>query len=184
MSFYTANELKQLQLGSVGSNVLISRKASLYNPQHIHIGNHVRIDDFCVLSAGKGGIYIGNYVHIAVYSSFIGAGKIYIQDFANISSRVSVYSSNDDYSGEYMSNPTVPSHLTNVVHGTVNISKHCIIGSGTVILPNVNLEQGVVIGALSLVKTNCLAFNIYGGTPTKCIGERKRNLLELEKHIF
>ena len=66
----------------------------------ISIGNNVRIDDFCVLSAGSGGIEIGNYIHIAVYMSLIGAGKITLCDFSGISSRVAIYSSNDDYSGK------------------------------------------------------------------------------------
>ncbi len=179
MSFYTADELKQLRLGSFGERVLISRKASFHNPGNIHIGNHVRIDDFCVLSAGEGGIHIGNYVHIAVYSSVIGAGKIQLADFANISSRVSIYSSNDDYSGEYMSNPMIPSHLTRVDHGPVSIGRHVIVGSGSILLPHVTLEEGVVIGALSLVKNDCHAFGIYGGVPAKRIGERQKHLLKL-----
>lgn len=73
-----------------------------------------RIDEFCVLLAGTGGIVIGNNVHIAVFCSLIGKEVIKINDFANLSSRVSIYSSSDDYSGEYMTNPTIPSHLTNV----------------------------------------------------------------------
>lgn len=183
MSFYTEAELKSLQLGSVGKNVKISRKASLYNTTNIHLGNHVRIDDFCVLSAGKGGIYIGNYVHIAVYSSLIGAESIAINDFANISSRVSIYSSNDDYSGKYMSNPMVPDHLTHVAHAPVYVGKHVIIGSGAIILPNVTLEEGAVVGALSLVKSDCHAFCLYGGVPSKHLGERQRDLLELAKSL-
>lgn len=183
MSFYTANELKQLQLGSVGSNVLISRKASLYNPQHIHIGNHVRIDDFCVLSAGKGGIYIGNYIHIAVFCSLMGQGKIQLENFSGLSSRVSIYSSNDDYSGHFMTNPTVPTHLTNVTHGNVLLEEHVIVGAGTIILPNVIIKQGAAIGALSLIRKNCTAFGIYFGVPAKRIGERKKDLLALTQQI-
>ncbi|MBT3210423.1 MAG: acyltransferase, partial [Planctomycetaceae bacterium] len=67
MSFYSMEELQTLGLASFGKDVKISRKASIYNPGQISIGNHVRIDDFCVLSAGEGGIEIGDYVHIAVY---------------------------------------------------------------------------------------------------------------------
>lgn len=75
MSFYSTDELRKLGFYSVGSNVRISRKASFYGIERISIGSNVRIDDFCVLSAGLGGITIGNYIHIAVYSSLIGAGK-------------------------------------------------------------------------------------------------------------
>ncbi|MFP1454295.1 acyltransferase [Escherichia coli] len=95
----------------------------------------MRIDDFCVFSAGKGGIYIGNYIHIAVYSSLIGSEKIVLSDYSNISSRVSIYSSNDDYSGRFMSNPMIPAEFTNVTHAPVIIGKHVIIGSGSIVLP-------------------------------------------------
>lgn len=183
MAFYTTEELKQLGLGSVGEHTFISRKASLYNPANIYIGNHVRIDDFCVLSAGDGGIYLGNYVHIAVFCSLIGHGKIQLDDFSGLSSRVSIYSSNDDYSGRAMTNPTVPPHLTNVKHGNVTIKKHVIVGAGSIILPNVTLSEGVAIGALTLVRKDCPAFGIYSGSPAKKIGERQRDLLEMAKTL-
>ena len=36
------------------------------------IGNNVRIDDFCVLSAGEGGIEIEDFVHIAPNATLCG----------------------------------------------------------------------------------------------------------------
>ena len=180
MSYYSVEELGSLGLAKFGENVKISRKASLYNPSQISIGSHVRIDDFCVLSAGERGIEIGDYIHIAVYSSLIGAGKITLGDFCNLSSRVSIYSSNDDYSGEYLTNPTVPDVFTNVTHADVLLGRHVIIGSGSIVLPGVALENGVAIGALSLVSTNCQEFGVYAGVPARRIRERKRDLLDLE----
>lgn len=183
MSFCSADELQKLGLARFGEDVRISEKASIYNPGRISIGNHVRIDDFCVLSAGEGGIEIGDYVHIAVYCSLIGAGKIRLNDFCNLSSRVSIYSSNDDYTGKYLTNPTVPAEFTGVSHANVLVGRHVIIGSGTVVLPDVHLEDGVAVGALSLISKNCTAFGIYCGVPARRIGERKRDLLELEKQL-
>lgn len=184
MAFLTRDEINAMGFHSVGENVYLSDKASYYNCKKISIGNNVRIDDFAVLSAGEGGIQIGSYIHIAVYSSFIGAGRITLKDFSNISSRVSIYSSNDDYSGEYMTNPMVPAELTNVTSLSVTIGKHAIIGSGTVILPGLSIEDGVAVGALSLVTKNCDAFGVYIGTPAKKIKNRKRDLLELENQAF
>ena len=184
MARLTHKEISSLGFASVGENVIISSKASFYGAPRIHIGSNVRIDDFCVLSAGEGGIFIGDYIHIAVYSSLIGAGKIILMDFSNISSRVSIYSSNDDYSGEFMSNPTVPTEFTNVTHSSISIGKHVIIGSGSIILPGVKLGTGVAIGALSLVKDSCDEFFIYAGNPLKKIKKRKCNLLEKEKSLL
>lgn len=173
-------EIEAIGFAAVGEEVYISELARFYGANRIAIGNHVRIDDFCVLSAGAGGIRIGNNVHIAVFSSLIGQGEIVLSDFSNISSRVAIYSSNDDYSGESLTNPTIPASFKNVHHAPVILGKHVIIGSGSVILPGVTLAEGVAIGALSLVSRDCGAFGIYAGCPAKRIKERSRALLDLE----
>jgi len=181
MNHYTQAELLQLGFETIGNNVSISKKASFYGIGRISIGNDVRIDDFCVLSAGSGGINIGNNIHIGIHSSIIGAGSVILADYCNISARVSIYSSNDDYSGEFMSNPTIDSTYTNVSSEVVLLEKHVIVGCGSVILPGVTLAIGTAIGALSLVKESTKAFGIYAGRPVKYIKERKQSLLELTK---
>lgn len=183
-SFYSEQELSDVGFKSFGENVLISRKASFYGVSRISIGNNVRIDDFCVLSAGKGGIQIGNFVHIAVYASLMGEGKITIGDFSGISSKVSIYSSNDDYSGEFMSNPTVPVEFTGVFHADVTICKHVLVGSGSIILPGVTLKDGCAIAALSLVSSDCDEFYIYKGNPAKMVVKRCQGLLKLEAEFL
>lgn len=184
MAFLTAVELAQFGFKSVGSNVLISNKASFYGCNNIDIGNNTRIDDFCVISAGVGGIKIGSNIHIAVYTSLIGAGKITISDFCNLSSKVSIYSSNDDYSGSFLTNPMIPEQYTNVDKSDVLLSKHVIIGCGSVILPGVTLEEGVAVGALSLVNRDCDMFSVYKGNPIKKIKDRKRDLLIKEQEYL
>lgn len=172
--------ISHLGFATVGENVKISEHATFYGTSRIILGDNVRIDDFCVLAAGVGGIELGSFVHIAVGSTLIGAGKITLADFSGLSSRVSVYSSSDDYSGAAMTNPTVPSQYTNVMHADVLIDRHAIVGSGTVILPGITLEVGVAVAALSLVTKSCKAFGIYAGNPARRINERKRDLLDVE----
>ncbi len=184
MGMLSPESIETMGFASVGSGVLISDRASFHGIGRISLGNHVRIDDFCVLSAGAGGITIGNYVHIAVYTSLIGAGAITIDDFCNLSSRVSLYSSNDDYSGASMTNPMVPDAFKRVMHGDVRLAKHVIVGCGSVILPGITLDEGVAIGALSLVNRDCSAFGIYAGNPARRIKERSRNLLDLERNFL
>ena len=181
MAMLSREAIQALGFSSVGDNVQISDRASFYGAARITLGNNVRIDDFCVLAAGVGGIVIGDYVHIAVSASLIGSGKITMSDFSGISSRVSIYSSSDDYSGATLTNPTVPSEFAGVTHADVFLGKHVIVGSGSVILPGVTLEEGVAVGALSLVHKRCEAFGIYAGNPARRIKGRKRDLLELER---
>lgn len=169
---------------SVGCNVRISDHATFYGVSRIVLGDHVRIDDFCVLAAGDGGIVIGSHVHLAVGASLIGNGTITLSDFSGLSSRVAIYSSTDDYSGATMTNPTVPLEYTGVTHKDVFLGRHVIVGAGSVILPGVILEDGVAVGALSLVTRNCGAFGIYAGRPARRIKERSRDLLVLEQQFM
>ena len=181
-SFYNTEELAKIGFKSFGEQVLISRKASFYGVSRISIGNNVRIDDFCFISAGSGGIQLGNYIHIGAYASLTGGdAKITLEDFSGISSRVSIYSSNDDYSGEFMSNPTIPNEFKGVTHAEVLLCRHSIVGSGSIILPGVTLNEGAAVGALSLVNKDCEAFYIYKGNPAKKIVKRSQRLLEVEK---
>lgn len=183
MGVLSQEEIMAMGFESVGHGVALSDKASFYNCRQISIGNNVRIDDFCVISAGAGGIAIGNNVHVAVYTSLIGRGRILLDDFSNLSSRVSVYSSSDDYSGEFMTNPTVPTEFTGVSHADVVIGRHVVVGAGSVILPGALLEEGVAVGALSLVTDKCDRFFIYAGIPARKIRERKQGLLQKEQEF-
>lgn len=180
MAFLSRKQLESAGFAALGTNVLISDKASLYNAEKISIGSHVRIDDFCVISAGVGGIVIGDYIHIAVFSSLIGEGRITLSDFVGVSSRVSIYSSSDDYSGTALTNPMVFEEFKNVQSADVELKKHVIVGAGSVILPGVTLHEGAAIGALSLVSKDCDEFKIYSGVPAKPVKSRKKDLKSVE----
>jgi len=184
ISYYTQEELLQLGLAKVGTNVKISRKTSFYNPEKIIIGDQVRIDDFCVLSGGKG-ITLGNYIHIACFCALYGNESIVMEDFTTLSSRVVIYSCSDDYSGRSLTNPTVPDefHLYST-KGAVILKKHVIVGTNSTILPNVTVGIGSAIGAHSLVTKNLAEWGIYSGVPAKKIKDRKKDLLEIEKRFI
>ncbi len=178
-SFYTQEELEDLGFKKLGKNVLISKKVSIYGADKMEIGNNVRIDDFCFL---MGKIIIGNHVHIAPYSNLVaGNAGIEMQDFSGISSRVSVYAVSDDYSGEAMTNPTVPEKYTNVISAPVIIEKHSIIGASSVILPGVTVRIGSSCGSMTLVNKSTEPWSINVGIPARKVSERKKNLLDLER---
>lgn len=177
-------DVEQMGFAQVGDDVFLSDKASFYNCGHIRLGSRVRIDDFCVLAAGDGGIDIGNYVHIGVGSSLIGRGKITLSDFSGLSSRVSIYASSDDYSGASLTNPMVPDEFKNVRHADVFLGRHVIVGAGAVVLPGAVLEDGVAVGALSMVDKRCTGFGVYFGNPARRIADRKRDLLLLEATLL
>lgn len=180
-SYYSEEELKKIGFKKIGKNVLISKKTSIYGAQNMEIGNNVRIDDYCFLS---GRIKLHNYIHISAYSLLVGGSEgIEMEDFSGLSSKVTIYAVTDDYSGKYMTNPTVPEKYTNHISKKVYLKKHSIVGTGSTILPGVTLEEGVAIGAMSLVKKSIKEWKIAIGTPAKVIMDRKNDILKLEKEM-
>jgi acetyltransferase-like isoleucine patch superfamily enzyme len=179
LSFLNHGQLKNIGFKDVGKDVLVSDRASIYNPGNISIGDRSRIDDFCILSAGLGGIKIGRNVHIACHVTLIGSGAIVLEDYVGLSGRVSLYSSSDDFSGEFMTNPTIPDKFTSVRSRPVTIGRHAIIGTGVVILPGVNIGEGASVAALSLVLSDCRPFMSYRGNPALMQNERRRDHLTL-----
>ncbi|MGL5963209.1 MAG: acyltransferase [Fusobacteriaceae bacterium] len=181
MGFYSREELEKIGFKSLGENVLISDKCSIYSPEKISIGNNVRIDDFCILS---GDIKIGNYIHIAAYSALFGGAGIEMEDFTGLSARGTVYSVSDDYSGEFLTNPTVPNEYKKIQEGKVIFKKHSLVGAGGIILPGVILGNGTSVGANSLITKSTEEWCVYVGSPAKKLKTRKQNLLELEKELL
>lgn len=179
-SFYTQAELDTLGFKSYGDNVLISRKASFYNSHEITIGSNVRIDDFCILS---GKIILGSYIHISAFCALYGQNGIEMQNFTGLSPRCTIFSASDDFTGDYLIGPMLPSKFTNVEGGKVLIMKYCQLAASCVILPNVQIAEGSVVGACSLVNKSLDSWGIYVGVPCKKIKERSKKLLILENEF-
>ncbi len=175
---YPIGELKELGFKKIGTNVLISRFARFYNPESMKIGNNVRIDDFCILS---GKIILGNYIHISAYSSLYGKFGIEMKDYSGLSPRCTVLSASDDFSGNYLIGPMVPPDYTNIRGGKVTIGKYVQVGANSVVFPNINIGEGVAIGALSLINKSLESWKIYAGIPAKYIKERSKYLIKLER---
>lgn len=176
-SFYTEQELSQLGLKSYGENVRISRYAQIYSPEKISIGNNVRIDDFCLLS---GNITIGSNIHIAAYCALYGADYgIVMEDYTGLSARTTIYAAIDDFSGDYLIGPIHDDKFTNITGGTVRIGAYAQIGAGGLVFPNVCIDEGAVLGAMSMAKQSLDSWSIYAGVPAKKIKNRSKRLLDL-----
>lgn len=181
-NFYTYEELEKIGLKSFGDNILVSRKCSIYAADKISIGNNVRIDDFCILS---GKITLKNNIHIGAGSMlFAGDTGITLEDFSGLSSRCAVYAVTDDYSGLAMTNPTISDKYRKVIEKSITIGRHCVIGTGSTILPGANIAEGTSVGAMSLVMKPTKPWKIYFGIPARPIAEREKKILELEQEYL
>ncbi|MBU3978203.1 acyltransferase [Patescibacteria group bacterium] len=182
MAFITEQLLKKMGFKSLGSNVRISDKASIYNVDRIEIGDNSRIDDFCVVS---GKVFVGQNVHIAVFCNVAGGEKgIIFEDFSGLSYGCHVFTQSDDYGGRTLTNPTVPDKYKQEIKKAIIIGRHSIVGTNSVIFPGVVLAEGTSVGALSMVTKSTKEWSVYFGIPAKYIKARKRDLLRLEEEYL
>jgi galactoside O-acetyltransferase len=179
MAFLTESYLASLGFNRLGVNVKISEKASIYNPELMEIGDHTRIDDFCVIS---GRVKFGRNVHIAVFCN-IGGGEMGVtfEDFSGLAYGCHVFTQSDDYSGRTLTNPTVPDKYKHETKLPVLIKRHSIVGTCSVVLPGVTLEEGTAIGAMTLVTKSTKPWTFYFGIPAKRLKARRRELLDIEQ---
>jgi galactoside O-acetyltransferase len=181
--YYRDKELEQVGFQSLGSNVAIAENVIIHGAHNISIGNNVRIDGFVTIIA-TGPVEIGSFVHIGSYCLLSGGEGIRLGDFSRLSQGVKIYTRSDDYSGEALTNPCVPEKYTRVTRGQVVLGRHVIIGSGSVVLPGVTIEEGCSVGALSLMNKSVAGWGIYFGSPARRIGERSQQLLDCEKRLL
>lgn len=179
-NFLSVEELEGLGLESFGEDVKIGRYVVLYDPGSISLGNHVRIDDFTIIS---GKVTLKDYIHISQFCGLYGGEYgIVMEDFSGLSSKCSVYAVSDDYTGNSMTNPMIPAkYKPNSKAAPVYIKKHAIIGCNSVILPGVVIEEGTAVGSMCLCNKSTESWMMYTGIPAKPRGERKKEVLKLEK---
>lgn len=182
MAYLTKGQIESMGFKSIGKNVKISDRASIYNAELIEIGDRTRIDDFCLMS---GSIKVGMNVHITPFCLVAGGyNGVIIEDFVTLAYGVKIFSQSDDYSGKTMSNSTVPKKYKNETKECTVIKRHAIIGAGSTVMPGVILAEGSSIGAMSLVRKSTEPWSIYVGSPARRIKSRSKELLELEKEYL
>lgn len=179
----TLTQLREIgvKFSGTGYNIQVSDRAIFHNPQNITLGDNVRIDDNVLLSA-IGKITLDNYIHIARGCQLYSGTQIHMHDFSAISSDTKLYGITDNYDGSAFTNPTCPPDYRNILKGDIILNKHVIIGTSSIILPNVVLADGVAIGAMSLINkknvTNIQPWTIWAGNPVKFISARKQDCLK------
>jgi putative colanic acid biosynthesis acetyltransferase WcaF len=109
------------------------------------------------------GVVIGNNVNIQMGSFIDGRGGVVIGSNVDITLYVRILSQQHN----------MQDGLYSTVSRTVLIGDNCVLGSFALIMPGVELGEGAVIGAGSVVPKSIAAWSIAVGNP--CIVKIKRN---------
>jgi len=177
------NQAYRLPFRRIGEDVVIWPGAKIVAPERISLGDSVIIDDFVLLMAGQETV-LGSFIHIGAFSSMMGGGRLVIEDFAGVSGGVRLYTGNEDYSADSLLGPAVPYPFRVPKRGEIRLEKHCSVGANSVVLPNVTIGEGAIVGAGSLVRKDCKPWTVYFGLPAQPVGLRRRDrILELERQL-
>jgi acetyltransferase-like isoleucine patch superfamily enzyme len=176
--FFDFNQLK-----SCGKNVIIGKTVRIRYPESVEIGDNVIIDDFTYISTT---LKIHDNVHISAGCKIIGGKKAFVEikEFSTLAPNVVLSAGSDDYIGGIATPMVSMAFKGNAVIGTIILNKHCIVGAGSVVLPNVVFKEGACLGALSLANKQLEEYLLYAGIPAKFLRNRnKEEIIELEKKL-
>lgn len=148
----------------------------LYSPtvvleaDKVHAAVTSRIDSFCKLEA-RGGIYIGDYVHIASYVHIaIGGGLVIFDDGSCASSGARIVSGSNVPGLGHGCSAIAPDAVQEASY--VYIGVNASLFSNAVVLPGCHIGDGAVIaaGAVVLSGTEVPAGEIWAGVPARRVG--------------
>ncbi len=162
---------------SCGEDVTIFGLTKILGAEAMHVGDHVKIDDY-VLIDGRAGMTIGSYVHISAFTSIIGQGVTILGDFASISAGCRLITGTDAFDGSALIGAVVPDDLRNVHRGRIEMGRHSAIASGVIVHPDVEIPEGCVVGSGSVVTKSLPPWTICMGTPARPVRERPRETID------
>jgi acetyltransferase-like isoleucine patch superfamily enzyme len=133
----------------IGEGTAIQPHAYIWSEGgNVSIGRFCSVNPFCVLY-GQGGLTIGDYVRIATHTVIVPGNHNYDRCDIPIAQQ------------------------GNTMLG-VTIRNDVWIGAGVYILDGVNIEEGCVIGAGSVVTKTTDPYGVYVGMPAKKIKDRRQ----------
>ena len=161
---------------------IISSHIRVRYPDFFQIGHYSIIDDYCYFSTK---VRIGISSHIASGCSIAGGSHFSFEmgDFSSLSSGVKIWCSSNDFVNDLVMiiPPGLDLETVRPIEGDVSLGHYTGVGANSVIMPQNDIPEGTVIGALSFVPAayHFEPWSVYAGTPLRLIGRRNReNILK------
>lgn len=158
------------KLGRLGKKTYVERNVRFLRfPKNIFIANNIVIKEGARLCScnQEAKIFIGENTTIGYHSFIFSSKEIRIGDNCLIAPFVYLVDSDHGVIKDLLINQQPNTSLPICIGNDVWIASNVTILKGTII------ENGAVIAANSVVNSNVPAYEIWGGSPAKKIGERK-----------
>lgn len=173
---------------SIGSDTILTREFNffLFRPrekEYLKVGEKTHLSCQIVFESEEGHVNIGNYCYIGP-SKLISRSRITIEDYVTIAWGGYIYD-HDSHSLDYRERmKDNERQIDDALHGrsfiqskdwsVVNskpivIRKHAWIGMNVIILKGVEIGEGAIVGAGSVVTKDVPAWTVVAGNPAKVI---------------
>ena len=161
----------------IGIDVRIDELARIIRPELVELGNHISIDMCVYFSVAA---VLGNYIHIAPQVSIIGGADalLIMEDFTAIATGCRIVCASDDFKRGFTC-PFIPIKYRFVINKPIIFRKFSVVGVNSVVLPGVELAEGSILGANSLLTKNTEPWTVYAGSPAVPINKRDSKTLLL-----
>lgn len=176
--YYFSDQLRQFGFARIGEGCAIARTCTIVGLENITLGDRVRIDGYTSLIAVAGTLRIGSHVHLCSGCVVGARGGVELGDFSSLSHGVRLLSAVDDFSGERMTNSTLPDQVLGVTVAPIRVGRYVPVGTGALLLPGAEIGEGAAIHASSVVAGVLPEWTICGGNPAKPLTSRSRHLLD------
>lgn len=174
--FHNEKCLKKIGI-KCGKNCKIHHTAIITHPENLILKSNVRIDAFTIIVNPKK-VKIGNYIHIGSHALLhAGQDEIILKDYAGVSSGVKIFTHTDDYTGDDFYSCFNKSKKTGIKSKIV-LSKYCLVGTNSVIVPKTYFSEGSTLGPLSFVAKKLKSWTMYWGNPAREYSKRKKDFIK------
>jgi galactoside O-acetyltransferase len=154
-----------------GHDVTLYPHSVFVLPEHIHLGSQVIVSEFVWIHGGIA-TAIGNFVHVAPYSSVAGGGLCLLEDFSGLGAGVRLITGSEIMDGRGLTNPTVPPAYRAVTRSFVHVGRYAVLATNVIVLPGVTIGEGAIVGAGAIVSRDVEPWTINAGSPARAIAKR------------
>lgn len=151
----------------IGKNSFVSPYAIVEQPENVRISDNVQIKPGVVLRPEDGYIIIRNNVVIDHYTVILAKGGVEIGEWCTIAPHCGIYAQNYSYDLANLPITKQP----NVGKGIILMGDNWI-GANSIILDDVTLGKGTIVGAGAVVTKSFPMAKVVAGNPARIIKNR------------
>lgn len=156
-----------------GNGVRIHPLAKIYMPEVVELDDGAQICDFVFIWGGIR-VRIGKDSQMTWHTLIEGTGEAIIGDRVLIGPGTKLITGYFDHRNGHRMVDHLQEGQAKPVVGKIIIGNDVSISTNCTILTNLNIGEGAIVGANSLVVKDLEPWGIYVGTPVKKIGDREK----------